>query len=210
MKGQIAIIGNELSSLKESAEQLTSYGLNVEVFSEFEPCLSEIIQGVVYDAIVAEYAPPRFDAVKMSRTVVSEHGYHIPFILVADQNFKQEKGRLSLAPGVFSVHIAPVDPLQISQVTTQAAAQRQLFSVIEQMTSEHRKLMNIASTLKDAIDPLITSINSDDTTAIDEQLRQSREKLRGRDITKELQRSQETFSEILTKSEKIRKFTLKS
>lgn len=208
MKGQIAIIADKINSITESAEQLKSYGLNVEMYEDFEPCLSDILQGTAFDAIVAEHNPPRFDAVKVSRVVVSEHGYHIPFIVVAVEDFRQEKGKLSLSPGVFSVHISPVDPLQISQVTTQAAAQRQLFAVIEQLSTEFKKLRETADTLNNALAPFQT--NTDGGISIDDRLRQSKEALRGRDIEKELNRSSEAFSDILIKSEKIRKFTLKS
>lgn len=209
MRGNVSIIGPNIPILTACAETLRNFGLNVEHFESFDPFIRDALQGTDYDAVLALHSPPDIDILKESQTIVQEHRQHIPFVIVVPDSLNELKGKISLSPGVFSIHSSSASEGQISHSVVQAAAQKQLFRLIEAMANEHRKLASLAHTLVSATNQLY-SLHDENVRETSDLIQSSLQKLRGRDPEKELEKSELAQAEILGRTEKIRRLLLKN
>jgi DNA-binding NtrC family response regulator len=196
MKGTVFVVGSEDETLEKCSTNLTGYGFKVEPFTTFESCLNDILQGSSPDVLLIKHEPPAVDALIYGQQLTDEHKLSIPMVMLAAEELRPESSRLASAQGIFAIHFGPIIAQQVANSVTQAAVQKQLLNIAQNLLNENQKLLGNfeilvhASELMDQLkDP---DASSEDT---DSMLQAFRQKIRGRDFHQELDKARRFLSQ---------------
>lgn len=212
MKGQVVSIGPDNDEMNQFVASVSNYGFKVEPYTSIEVCLSEIVQGFDPDVILIQHQPENSDAIAFAQLLTEEHKLLIPFVLLVNDELENQIGKLSQLPGIFAVHDMRSEPQLVCNSVLQAVTQKQFLKISQRLLAEGAQLLKTLGPISQVAEALqnIDSSEVSSASPVIDQIKTFRDQLRGRDLSKELDKSCKFFDSHQDKLEKISKFGFKS